>query len=90
MNASPTYVAAGQTYYAPVQRRGLFGLGLFQRRYRPAYTPTTTTVPAPAATVTTGTVPPGTTPVYTPTTYTVPTGTAPAVRAPVRTIPPPP
>ncbi len=80
VNASPTYVSASQTYYTPVQRRGLFGLGLFQRRYRPVYqtvyTPTTYT--APAGTVTTGTTPAATAPVYTPTTYTVPTGTPPA------------
>jgi len=101
MNASPTYVDGGQTYYTPVQRRGLFGL--FQRRYRPVYqtsvyTPTTNTVPAgtvPAGSVTTGAIPAGTTPgatapVYTPTTLNVPTGTAPAVTAPARTIPRPP
>jgi len=93
MNAGPAYVTAGQTYYTPIQRRGLFGL--FQRRYLPAYqttvyTPTTYTVPAgtvPAGAVTTGTVPAGTTPVYTPTTYTVPTGTAPAGALPAGTAP---
>jgi len=78
VTASPTYVTASPTYYTPVQRRGLFGLGLFQRRYRPVYQTgyTPTTYAAPAGTVTTGTAPAGTTPVYTPTTYTVPTGTA--------------
>jgi len=81
VNASPTYVTTGQTYYTPVQRRGLFGLGLFQRRYRPVYQTsvyTPTAYAAPASTVTTGTTPAATTPVYTPTTYNVPTTTAPA------------
>jgi hypothetical protein len=89
MNASPTPVTAGPTYYyVPVQRRGLFGM--FQRRYRLVspttvyYTPTTNIVPP----VATSTVPAGAQPpVYTPTTYTVPTGAAPASAAPAGTTP---